>query len=361
MKMKLASPDADEVFNKFLSRINSKNLKKVFCIPKDAITVAENVKEVEKSAFLFFISEKQKQKLDSKKKSPKLLEVQASRLKEIKFYSFKESVDIDAWRGADYVPIIKNLKEVRCKVCRGTGAKKCGKCNDTRSISCENCKSKGDEECNHCSGSGKITYELKIIEINKKGNENKKYEKKSYQCPKCIGLGKITCKRCGGTGKDVCYECKGNPIACRECNGVGMSYELTESPVPLTILPGKEHYSFLTKKDEWMRKDKEYQKKLETAEAIEINEPTKLNEKYLKDLFGVLEFDKGLKKCIDDTKRIFKKLKKDFDQGKSPEKPLTPISLIFLLRLAVETPKGKKFDIYSLGTKNKYSIMTNRF
>jgi len=52
--MKLSSPDADEVFFKFLERIDSKKINKTFGVAKEAITSAENVKSVEKSAFLYF-------------------------------------------------------------------------------------------------------------------------------------------------------------------------------------------------------------------------------------------------------------------------------------------------------------------
>jgi hypothetical protein len=108
-------------------------------------------------------------------------------------------------------------------------------------------------------------------------------------------------------------------------------------------------------------KDKEYTKKLESAEAFLIQDPKKLTEKELKDFFGVVSFDKDLKRCIDETQNSWEDLEENYSKGKSFEKPLKPISLIVLLRLAIETPKKKKFDIYALGTKDRYSIMTNRF
>ena len=89
--------------------------------------------------------------------------------------------------------------------------------------------------------------------------------------------------------------------------------------------------------------------------------PNYVTEKELKDLFGVVSLDKDLKRCIDETRKSWEDLKKSFSKGKSFEKPLKPISLIVLLRLAIETPKKKRFDIYALGTKDRYSIMTNRF
>jgi len=256
--------------------------------------------------------------------------------------------------------MLKNLKEVRCKKCSGKGTKKCDKCNDSRSISCEDCNGKGTEKCNPCDGKGTITAELKVLEVNRKGEKKTKYEKRMYQCQRCFGSGKRACKNCGGTKTIVCYECKGNSVSCRECDGVGMHYELKNGPVPLAITPGKELHSFLTKKDEWMRKDKEYQKKLESAETLSIQDPQQLNEKDLKNLFGVLELDKDLKKCIDETRKTFEELQKGYEKEKSPEKPLKPISMVLLLRLAVETAKKKKFDIYALGTKNRYALMTNR-
>jgi hypothetical protein len=58
--MRLSTPDADEVFNRFLKRVDSNKLKKNFGVAKEAVTAAESVKNVEKSAFLFFVSETEK-------------------------------------------------------------------------------------------------------------------------------------------------------------------------------------------------------------------------------------------------------------------------------------------------------------
>ncbi|MFX0210701.1 MAG: hypothetical protein ACFFDT_32280 [Candidatus Hodarchaeota archaeon] len=161
-------------------------------------------------------------------------------------------------------------------------------------------------------------------------------------------------------GKIVCYNCKG-AITCREYNGYGIFYELYDSPVPLMIPNNKEFYSFMLKKDEWMLKDKDYKMKLESAEAYPIQDPRKLNEKEVTDFFGVLSLDKELKKCVEETKKTYEDMNKNYDKRRSFERPLKPISLVFLLRLFIETPKRKKFDIYALGTKNKYSIITNQF
>ena len=358
--MKLSSLDADEVFNKFLSRVDSKKLKKSFGIEKVAITASESVKDVEKSAFLFYNSQISGKKKNQVGKETKPEKISVSKLKDITFFSFSESIDANAWKGKDSVPMLKNLKEVYCEKCGGKGSKKCDRCNNSRLIICEDCKGKG-VNCDNCRGSGKITIELEVRKVDKRGNEKKiAGEKRTHQCSICFGSGRIICKKCGGTGKTVCYECKGNPIACRECNGVGVFFELFGSPVPLKITPGKEHYSFMVKKDEWMLKNKDYSQKLESAESYPIHDPKKLNEKDIKELFGVISLDKDLKKCIDETRKSWENLEKDYNKGKSSERPLKPISLVFLLRLAIVTPKNKKFDVYALGTKNRYSIMTNR-
>lgn len=159
----------------------------------------------------------------------------------------------------------------------------------------------------------------------------------------------------------MCYNCKGSPIACRKCNGYGIFFELHESPVPLIITPSKEFHSFMVKKDEWMLKDKDYKEKLKTAEWYLIQDINKLNEKEIKEYFGVPTLNKELKKCIEETKKTYEGMHKEYDKGKSSERPLKPISLVFLLRLLIETPKRRRFDIYALGTKNKYSIVTNQF
>ncbi|MHA2243532.1 MAG: DnaJ-like cysteine-rich domain-containing protein [Candidatus Hodarchaeales archaeon] len=359
--MRLSTPDPDEVFNKWLSSVDSKKINKAFGVVKEAITAAENVKDVEKSAFLYFNSKILTKKKSSEGKGPKPEEIDYSKLKGVKFYSFPESIDTNAWKGKDYVPMLKNLKEDRCDKCGGKGSKKCDRCNNSRQIICEDCKGKGII-CDTCRGSGKITIELEVREVDKKGKQKKKVgEKRTHQCSFCFGSGRVICKKCGGTGKTVCYECKGNPKACQKCNGIGVFFKLFDSLVPLTITPGKKHYSFMVKKDEWMLKDKEYSQKLESAESYPIQNSKRLNEKDIKELFGVISLNKDLKKCIDDTRKTRENLEKDYNKKKSSERPLKPISLVFLLRLAIITPKNKKFDIYALGTKNRYSIMTNRF
>ncbi|MFX0123139.1 MAG: hypothetical protein ACFFAE_05835 [Candidatus Hodarchaeota archaeon] len=337
-------------------------MKKSFGIEKEAITAAESVKSVEKSAFLYFFSQIHQKKKSLEGKKHKSETILASKLKDITFYSFSsEGVNKNVWKGKkDFVPQLKNLKEVRCMRCNGKGTEKCDRCNNTRIIICEECKGKGIT-CNKCKGSGKHTITLEVKEVNKKGDEKTKKIEKTSQCPSCLGLGKINCQKCGGTGKIVCYDCKGNPIACRECNGHGIFYELYDSPVPLIITPTKEVYSFVMKKDEWMLKDKDYNEKLEFAESYPIQDLKNLNEKDLKELFGVFSLDKELRKCIEETKKVFEDMRKEYDKVKSFEQPLKPISLVFLLRLLIETPKKRKFDIYALGTKNMYSIMTNQF
>ncbi len=360
--MKILTPDADEVFNKWLSEVDSKKLKNSFGIEKEAITAAESVKKVEKSAFLYFYSEIRKKKKSLGGKDHKPEEMLVSKLRDITFYSFSsEGVNTNAWkRKKDFVPLIINLKEKRCKRCNGKGTEKCGHCNNSRFIICEECKGK-EIKCDKCKGSGKHIISLEVKEVNKKGDEKTKGIEKTSQCPSCFGSGKINCHTCGGTGKIVCYECKGNPIACRECNGYGVFYEFHDSPVPLRITPSKEFHSFMVKKDEWMLKDKGYNLKLESAEAYPIQDAKNLNEKELKELFGVLSLDKELKKCIEETKKTYEDMNREYDKDKSFERPLKPILLVFLLRLLIETPRKKKFDIYALGTKNKYSTMINQF
>ena len=358
--MKILTPDADEVFTKWLSNADSKKIKKSFGIDKNAITASESVKEVEKSAFLYFYS-----RVDSKsikEEGGKSDKVPTAKLKDITFYSFSsDGVDRNAWKKRiDFVPTLKNLKEVRCKICDGKGSEECNYCHNSRFIQCDACKGK-DIKCDACKGSGKYTVSVEVKELNKKGDEKTRKIEKTTQCPSCLGLGKINCQKCGGTGKIVCYNCKGNPIACQECNGHGIFFEVYNSPVPLIITPGKIFHPFMVKKDEWMLKDRDYNQKLESAESYPIHDVDKLNEKVFKEFFGVLSLDKDLKRCIEEAKKTYNDMTKEYDKGKAVKRPLKPIFLVFLLRLLVTTPKRKKFDVYALGTKNKFTIMTNQF
>jgi hypothetical protein len=358
--MKLATPDADEVFSRFLDRADSKRIKKTFGLEKNAITAAENVRNIEKSAFLYFTSEvlaKKKQDKDQKSKSDM---ISPSKIDDIIFYAFSGRVDIENWKGNDRVPTLKDLEEVKCDKCGGKGTQKCKKCNDSRILTCKDCKD-GYNTCRRCDGKGKLTIELEIREVGGRGDEKKKRERREHMCQECFGSGKISCRTCQGMAKIACYECKGNPHACNNCGGFGFFYSVSDRPVPLAIQFRKEFYSFMAKKDRWMLKDKEYNKKLESAETYNISEAKMLNEKNLRELFGVVNLDKDLQKNIDETKKTWENLEKDYEKGKSQEKPKQPISLIFLLRLDIETAKGKRFDIYALGGKDKYAIMTNGF
>ncbi|MFW9904606.1 MAG: hypothetical protein ACFFFH_09760, partial [Candidatus Thorarchaeota archaeon] len=278
--MKILTPDADQVFENWLSKVDSKKLKNVFGIDKEAITASESVSKVEKSGFFYFYSksDQKKKNLDDKRGKPE--KINPLRANEIILYSFSsEGVDRNAWKEKkDFVPLLKNLKEVRCKRCDGKGTEKCSSCNNSRLIQCEVCKGK-EIRCEKCNGTGKISVRLEVKEIDNKGDEKSRKIEKTSKCPSCFGSGKITCQKCGGIGKVVCYDCKGNPIACRDCNGYGFFYELYDSPVPLMIPTNKEFYSFMLKKDEWMLKYKDYKMKLESAEAYPIQDPKELNEK----------------------------------------------------------------------------------
>ena len=44
--MKIFTPDADEVFNKWLSKVDSNKLRKSFGVEKEAITAAEKIKSI---------------------------------------------------------------------------------------------------------------------------------------------------------------------------------------------------------------------------------------------------------------------------------------------------------------------------
>ena len=109
-----------------------------------------------------------------------------------------------------------------------------------------------------------------------------------------------------------------------------------------------------------MLKEKDFSKKVDTTEAISVK-INQLEEKELRKLLGVAKLDKEVRNLVKEAKRKQEEMKKDFEKGKSPEKPTDQMLLIIMLKLHVENQRGKKFDIIALGTQNRWSYLVNGF
>lgn len=359
--MRLLTPDADEVFGKFIQQTDNKKVKKFFGIDKSAITAAEYVKNVDKSGFFFFTSKVDPKGAKSiKKKDLKSMEISAKKISKERFYSFKESISESAWKGKDKVLLSNRIKKITCDKCNGKGFKPCDKCKGKTSITCEDCKGKGSYKCNKCDNED-FSIEIEVIEVDSKGKERKKILKlDNYVCGNCLGAKEIKCKTCNSHGTIVCYECYGKgKITCSACGGVGFSYEVFEGVVPIKIEGKQIPHTFTTKRDKWMLNDKELSTKIDSAETYSFKNLDNFKDNEFEELYGVPKLDKDLQKLIEETKKNFESLEKEFKKGKGSERPLFPIDLVILLRLQVESQKGKKCDVYALGTKNKWTYVTN--
>ena len=359
--MQLLTPDADEVFSKFIQQTDDKKIKKFFGVDKPAITAAEYVKNVDKSGFFFFSSQIDPKEAKSiSEKDLKSWEVSAEKISKEKFYSFKDAVDESKWKGKDKVLMSANIKKITCERCKGKGFKSCDKCKGKMTVSCNDCKGKGGSKCNKCEKNDLIV-EIEVIEVDSNGKESKKSLKiDELICNNCLGTKESRCRTCNGTGTVLCHECQGKGnFLCDECKGAGFSYRLYEGVVPIKIKGKSIPNTFTTKRDKWMLDDKELSSKIEAAETFEFNSLDKFNESEFEDLFGVPKLDKDLLNLIEDTRKHFSSLEKDFKKRKAAEKPLFPIDLVILLRLQVESQKGKKCDVYALGTINKWTYVTN--
>ena len=179
-------------------------------------------------------------------------------------------------------------------------------------------------------------------------------KKTDYQCPECFGTGKLECKKCGGTGKITCPECKANAhYKCDKCKGYGYFYGYSLGLVPFkktaAVIPN------LFFKTDVKGLDYRLSNVMNQVETIKIQDVKKLNEKDVVALLGY-ELDSDAKKMLGQAKKTFEKLEKsDLD------KPIRPVHVFPVLELDVETPKGKKFKLFSIGSENGYSVFDHGF
>ncbi|MHA1270527.1 MAG: hypothetical protein ACTSPY_12115 [Candidatus Helarchaeota archaeon] len=349
----LKTPNLDDVFRRWVDETPAAKLEKQFKIKKvtfqkSQISIAETVFGNEKYVICFFQS-KQKPTSEVKGKSYK---VDAKKIQQIVFYDFLASskVDRNKWRGNEIVPMIKTLEEVNCTKCGGKGLVVCKTCNGERLIKCKNCAGSGSIKCSGCEGKGKIDVKIRVL----KGEDQSKDSKIiKINCPKCYGgSGKITCPKCGGSGKTPCGDCKSQGSwRCDECGGYGVFYKYDELPVPFKDIAGKlvPHLVFKKEYEKYLG-ERVSEIGIEDIEGIKIIDVKKLSRKEVEPQLGY--YDKNVDKLLSQTKKLFNEVQKD------PFKdPKYPIYLFPLLELDCKTPKGKKFQIFSIGTEKNYIII----
>ncbi|MFX0031059.1 MAG: zinc finger-like domain-containing protein [Candidatus Hodarchaeota archaeon] len=315
--VRIKTPNLDDIFEKWKQssvRKDRKRMEKQFgtkgaVFSLDVISAAEYVKDTMKEAAIYFAVKKT---LGPSTKDKEEHIVLAPKLVREYFYSFKgsEKVNKDNWKGDELVPTYESIQPVSCKKCGGKGYL--------------------DEKCKTCNGNGKIEENIVVLI-----GEDQKKEKKPFSYP---------CGTCYGTGS--------RRESCKECGGHKSLYKYENLPVPFkTLITGIPilHSSAQTRYEKEMGED--LHKMLEDVEGIKFNDFKELESKSEASL-GY--WNKNIKKTISSAGSDYKTYQKDKDTQIT-----TQIYLFPLIQMFCETKKGKKFEIYSLGSANKFMIYSN--
>lgn len=315
--VRIKTPNLDDIFEKWKQnaiRKDKKKMEKQFgtkgaIFSLDAVSAAEYVKDTMKEAAIYFAIKKT---LGPAPKGKEENLVLAPRIAREQYFSFKGAGQINKenWKGDENVPIYESIQSVSCKTCRGKGYT--------------------EDKCKTCNGSGKIEENL-IVFI---GEEQKK-EKKAFSYP---------CAACYGTGN--------RQIQCKECGGHKSLYKYEILPVPFkTVVTGVPvlHSSAQTKYEKEIGDD--LHKMIEDVEGIKFGDFKELESKAEASL-GY--WNKNIKKTISSAGNDYKTYQKDKDAQIT-----TQIHLFPMIQMFCETKKGSKFEIYSLGSANKFIIYSN--
>ncbi|MFX0076752.1 MAG: zinc finger-like domain-containing protein [Candidatus Hermodarchaeota archaeon] len=315
--VRIKTPNLDDIFEKWKQRsvrTDKKKMEKQFgtkgaIFSLDAISAAEYVKDTQKEAAIYFAIKKT---VGAVPKGTDEKVVLAPKVPRETFYSFKGNpkVNKDNWKGDEKVPTYETLQTVSCKNCNGKGYV--------------------EGKCKTCKGTGKI--EEKVIVLT--GEDQKKEEKPfSYSCGVCYGT---------GTSKEQC----------RDCDGHKNMYKYQILPVPFkTVVTGIPvlHSSAQTRYEKEIERD--LHQMIEEVEGIRFNEFKDLEAKAEPSL-GYL--NKNIKKTISSAASDYKTYSKDKEAQIT-----TQIYLFPMIQMFCETKKGSKFEIYSLGSANKFMIYSN--
>ncbi len=354
MPITIKSPNADDIFARYLRIATKKDVEKAYAVKGaafdfDKISAAENVKNVTKGA-VFYFQYKTEIKPAAAKGKEDNDQVEIPRADRIDFFDFGSAVvDKENWKKKDdKVPGFTSIHEINCKKCSGNGYLKCEDCGSSGEIKCNKCQGKGTVPDSRCKGKGQLEVELTIYDA----GMNKKRVRKSYQCPDCYGVGNLVCSECNGSGKIPCKRCGGKKgQICKECGGVGKFYGYSQIPVPYKMVSGLDVAIFPSLKLGKFEKEmgQELAEILEKSEAIGIKDVADLNQKFIEPTLGF--FDGQVKGAMNSCAKEFNSL----DKGKDTT-PKYPIWVFPLIILDCETSKGSKFQIYAIGTDKSFIV-----
>ncbi|WP_371805288.1 hypothetical protein [Candidatus Lokiarchaeum ossiferum] len=347
----IKSANPDDIWDRWKKKaVKSQKLEKHYGVKGavfnlDNITAAEFVKGVTKAAIVFF---EKSYEVKVQNIAPKKEKGDVRDIEKMKFYQFKSNPVKTEWKGDEEVPFAATLTKENCSKCTGKGGVVCKKCNGTKLVICPDCNNKA-KSCKSCEGTGKYMIEVKVLDE----KNNKTTKKIEVKCNECYGTGKLTCTRCGGMGKIACKNCNATGFnSCSECRGHGSLFTYQIKPVPFKHESSAEPILLSSIKLSGLEKElgKEIQKTIEQVEGILIRNPEKeLDQKFIEPNLGY--YSKEIGKISKEAAKEIKNSKKNKDI-----KIKMPLFLFPVLALDCETKKGKKFQVYSIGSDNKFQV-----
>ncbi len=352
MPITIKSPNADDVFARYLRIAPKKDVEKAYAVKGavfdlDKISAAENVQNTTKGSVFYFQYKTEIKPVAKGKDDEQTVEIpKADRME---FFDFGSAVvDKENWKKKeDKVPGFKSIHEVNCSKCGGNGFLKCD-CGGAGEVKCGKCQGKGTIADARCKGTGKLEVELTVYD----GKMSKNRVRKSYQCPECFGAGNLTCSECNGAGKIPCKRCAGKKgQVCKDCGGVGKFYGYSNIPVPYKAVSGLDVQIFSSLKLGKFEQEmgQELAEILEKSDAIAIKDVKDLNQKIIEPTLGF--FDGQVKNAMNNCAKEFSSLEKGKDT-----KPQYPIWVFPLLILDCATKKGSTFQIYAIGTEKSFIV-----
>lgn len=317
MSTRIKTPNLDEIWLRWKqksARTDKKKMEKQFgtkgaVFSLDAISAAEYVKDTMKEVAIYFAV---KRSLGPAPTGKEENLVTAPRVGREQYYSFKGAgkIDKENWKGDEKVPHFESIKAVPCKNCRGKGYT--------------------EDKCKTCKGTGKIEETFTVLVGEEQNKEKKPF---SYSCAVCYGTGN-----------------RSEP--CKECGGHKNMYKYDILPVPFkTVVTGIPilHSSAQTKYEKEIGDD--LHKMIEDVEGIKFSEFKELESKAEASL-GYM--NKNISKTIGAARNDYKKHEKDKEAQITSQIYLFP-----MIQMMATTKRGTKFEIYSLGSGNKFMIYSN--
>ncbi|MHA1197837.1 MAG: hypothetical protein ACTSQF_00570 [Candidatus Heimdallarchaeaceae archaeon] len=348
----IKSPNPDVIWNSWKQKAPSRkiNLEKHYktkgaIFSLDNITAAEYVKAVNKAVIVFY-EEIYEAKPSSANKVIKQGNVKS--LQKEQFYEFKTVALKSEWKGPEDVAYLNSIQQYSCTNCRSTGAITCSKCNGRRLVTCSNCKGT-NVGCRNCNSTGKVTIKLSVID-----QQNiKKNVEQQVTCSSCSGSKQIECNKCGGVGKVPCDSCQAEGSkTCKDCSGHGILYKWVVQPVPFKAVRSATPVILSSTKVSGFEKEMglEIQKAIERVEGIAIRDPyNEMNQRFIEPSLGY--FSKEISKVVNETQKSLKNAEKNKDYAVKK-----PVYVFPLIALDCETAKGKKFQVFSIGSERGYLV-----